>query len=72
LSIRDNGRGFDAPGIANGNNAGAGLKNMQKRTNMIDGKFSLESETGRGTQIVILITVPETIEIDNDHKSMNH
>jgi two-component system NarL family sensor kinase len=53
LVISDNGQGFDFSEVSNSNHGGAGLKNMQKRTQMIDGVFSLESELGQGTRILI-------------------
>ena len=33
--------------------AGAGLKKMQKRIRMISGRFSMETETGKGTRIAV-------------------
>jgi signal transduction histidine kinase len=34
-------------------NEGAGIKNMQKRTAMIEGNFSMESSIGSGTRVLI-------------------
>ena len=53
LVISDNGKGFNFSEVSSSNQGGAGLKNMQKRTQMIDGVFSLESKAGRGTRILI-------------------
>lgn len=52
ISIRDDGKGFDAA-TAPGN----GLANMQKRLEDVKGSFSLHSTPGKGTQIIILIEV---------------
>ncbi|HYD84706.1 MAG TPA: ATP-binding protein, partial [Opitutus sp.] len=54
LSIRDDGKGFDAeaPGTA----TGAGLRLMSYRANMIGGTFSIESAPQRGTQVNVLFT----------------
>jgi signal transduction histidine kinase len=48
IMITDNGRGFD-PGQVNG--SGDGLKNMKQRIQRIGGRFSLESNPGKGTLI---------------------
>jgi len=45
--IRDDGNGFDAAGIYEGN----GLKNMQARAESIEGIYKLESAMGKGTSV---------------------
>lgn len=54
LTINDNGIGFDPITIKKGN----GLDNMQKRTEMHKGTFSLQAKSGGGTQIIISIPIP--------------
>lgn len=53
LQIFDDGKGFDPAGISDRQKAGSGIKNMQKRTAMIGGKFSLETGIDRGTRVSI-------------------
>ncbi len=54
LTIRDDGCGFDMGSVQTG--AGAGLRLMSYRANMIGGTFSAESHRERGTQIMVLFT----------------
>ncbi len=49
--IEDNGVGFDTGRNYEGN----GLKNMQSRVNEMDGSFIIESASGKGTTIVLLL-----------------
>ncbi len=55
LILQDDGKGFDKNAI---HHKGIGLSNMKKRTEIIGGKFSLESNQEKGTNL--------TIEIPND------
>ncbi len=50
LRIIDNGKGFDP---AKNKKSGNGLLNMQKRMEEINGKFTIQSEEGKGTVINI-------------------
>ncbi len=52
LQLKDDGKGFDTS-IVNSN--GIGLNNMKKRTELIGGKFYLESKVGTGTKLNIEI-----------------
>lgn len=52
LQLKDDGKGFDIS-IVNSN--GIGLNNMKKRTELIGGKFYLESKVGAGTELNIEI-----------------
>lgn len=52
LLLEDDGKGFD---VAKTNNSGIGLANMQKRTEMIGGKFILESRLNVGTQLTVIL-----------------
>ena len=47
ILIRDNGKGFLAGEVNRGN----GLGNMKNRTEHLAGKFSLQSEPGKGTKV---------------------
>lgn len=58
LSIKDDGRGFNADAVGTG--SGAGLRLMSYRANMIGGTFSLESAPDRGTQVNVLFTTVPT------------
>ncbi len=50
VRLRDNGRGFDAKSVPEGGN---GLGNMAKRASETGGQFTLSSQPGRGTEIII-------------------
>ena len=62
MLIYDDGNGFDYNQILNNLNEGAGIKNMQKRTSLIGGRFSLESPIARGTCIFIQIPGQENLK----------
>jgi two-component system NarL family sensor kinase len=53
LVIEDNGRGFDASAVKNGN----GLNNMLSRAEIVKGAIQMNSQPGKGTKIVISIPV---------------
>lgn len=59
LSIRDNGVGFAVETAMTKNyiNAGAGLRNIRRRTEIIGGNFNLITSLGEGTLIEIQIPV---------------
>ena len=50
LSVEDNGRGFDVQSVKP---ESAGLRNMRERVELTEGKFSIESEPGRGTNLCV-------------------
>jgi signal transduction histidine kinase len=54
LQLKDDGKGFDT-NMTTGN--GIGLNNMKRRTELIGGKFYLESKDGAGTKLSIEIPV---------------
>ncbi|MBK8141176.1 MAG: hypothetical protein IPK57_09220 [Chitinophagaceae bacterium] len=58
LSIADNGKGFNAAAMKNGN----GLKNMTLRAKEIKAAFQIQSATGEGT--LILLQMPITQNAD--------
>ena len=51
LRVRDDGRGFDQ---AETTDDGLGLRSMQERADRIGASFTLITEAGRGTEIVVL------------------
>ncbi|HAD97725.1 MAG TPA: hypothetical protein DCG19_09990 [Cryomorphaceae bacterium] len=53
ITYEDNGIGFDSQSVTKG----MGLNSLQSRIDMIKGKLSLESETGKGTTAYIKIPV---------------
>jgi signal transduction histidine kinase len=56
LHVKDNGKGF----ITSTNNfAGSGLKNMQKRTQLLNGTFTIDSLLANGTTVKIEIPLNE-------------
>jgi signal transduction histidine kinase len=59
LSISDNGIGFNPLEVSGRLHGGAGIKNMQKRSAMIGSQFSLHSEAGKGTRIIIELPLGE-------------
>jgi signal transduction histidine kinase/ABC-type uncharacterized transport system substrate-binding protein len=53
LSVSDNGRGFDAKETRN--NVGLGIRSMGERARLVDGRFEIHSEPGKGTRIDVCI-----------------
>jgi signal transduction histidine kinase len=60
LSVRDDGRGFDAGRTLRDNTRGLGLLTMKERAELLGGSFQLNSAPGQGTSIGI--TVPVLLE----------
>jgi signal transduction histidine kinase len=60
MSIRDNGRGFDAhvAGSSSARDIGYGLTGMKERTRILGGRFMVESHPAQGTIISIEILKP--------------
>lgn len=56
LSVRDNGRGFDAQIT---HRAGLGLQSMRERAQHLGGTLQIESHPGAGTHIRLRIGQPE-------------
>ena len=64
-TVTDNGRGFDT-GILNHEGKGLGLLGMKERIQLLGGQFKLDSTQGKGTQVCIELTVPDSaIEVDS-------
>jgi signal transduction histidine kinase len=59
LSVRDNGRGFDAGimNLANLPGVGFGLNGINERTRILGGKLVVESQRGKGVNLTIEIPV---------------
>jgi PAS domain S-box-containing protein len=55
LSIVDSGAGFDISAVK----SGLGLHSMRERTELVGGTFSITSQTGSGTRIVVSIPLQE-------------
>ena len=49
ITITDNGKGYDAN---TANKKGNGFKNFEKRTDALNGRFSIESSSGSGTKVM--------------------
>jgi signal transduction histidine kinase len=54
LSIRDDGKGFDAAQLREGN----GMGNMRRRAAQMDGSIQFESQPGKGVCIAIRLPIP--------------
>lgn len=54
MQIIDNGKGFEV-GLSKKGLGGNGLKNMQTRSNLLNGQFKLQSGIGKGTSIQVVI-----------------
>lgn len=59
VSIRDNGKGFDAPAVLRTpwQDRGLGLAGMQERVLLLKGSIKIESQIGEGTRIEISMPV---------------
>jgi ligand-binding sensor domain-containing protein/signal transduction histidine kinase len=68
--IQDNGKGFDVA-AAESNwetqrlGRGNGLKNLRQRLEKIGGRCEIKSETGRGTEIKLFVSVPAAARMAN-------
>ncbi len=59
VKVRDNGKGFDHAEISKNRKAGSGfgLLNMRERAELVGGKFQIESEPGKGTEVLVEINL---------------
>ena len=57
ITIKDNGKGFDYEGVMRNelSKSGAGLRNIQRRAELIGGKCVVESKINEGTTVCIKI-----------------
>jgi len=60
LSVRDNGRGFDAQGMYNNNSQdmGHGISSIHERVRILGGTFAIDSRPDQGTSLNIEIPIP--------------
>jgi signal transduction histidine kinase len=60
LSVRDNGRGFDAEGMYNNNSqdVGHGISSIHERVRILGGTFAIDSRPDQGTSLNIEIPIP--------------
>jgi signal transduction histidine kinase len=61
LDVRDDGRGFDRAQLPKKQRPAWGLMGMQERTVLCDGKFSLNSAPGWGTEIQVEIPCDDAV-----------
>lgn len=61
-TVRDDGRGFDLPAIANDyeERLSFGLNTMQERARLIDATLAVESNIGQGTQVTLTLPYRST------------
>ncbi|WP_298353437.1 sensor histidine kinase [Runella sp.] len=59
LTVQDDGKGFDNEAVLGRKmeNAGAGLRNIQRRTEMVGGTYIIETARGQGTKIEIQLPI---------------
>lgn len=61
LTIRDDGKGFDASRVVSHTSAslgGNGLQNMRMRADEVGGRFEMQSAPGKGTAITLRLPIP--------------
>ncbi len=59
LSVKDNGKGFDAHKLLSSPHKGTGIFNMNERVNLLGGSFEIVSEPGKGTRVNVKIPFTE-------------
>ena len=58
ISVEDNGSGFDPQKLGDGDGQKAlGIANMRQRVDMLNGRWHMESEIGRGTKVEAMVPV---------------
>jgi len=62
MVVQDDGRGFDAGRVLNGENGarGLGLSGFEERTHLLGGHFHCRSSPGQGTTLTFEIPIPES------------
>lgn len=66
LHVKDWGKGFEVSNL-NGNNDHLGVVGMEERANLIDGKFEIISEIGKGTEVLVKIPKRRSGPISTDY-----
>lgn len=54
MTISDNGKGFDPKNLKN---RGVGLSSMQERVDLVNGSLKIESEAGKGTNVIVNVPI---------------
>lgn len=72
LSVRDDGRGFDADAARDAAGSGLGLQGMAERVRMLGGNLAIESEAGKGTLLRASFPVkePESVHTETRDPEM--
>ncbi len=60
ITVKDDGRGFDTEKVKP-TGGGMGLVGLQERTNMLDGRISINSSNGNGTEIRVILPIKNSI-----------
>lgn len=63
ISVCDKGRGFDLKQSTN--NAGLGLRSMEERARLLDGRFEIHSEPMKGTRIEVCVPLQPVSKMSN-------
>jgi len=74
LTIKDDGKGFDASKLTkvDPGGRGAGLFTMRERTTLVGGTGYVESKPGQGTKIIAKVPLVRDVEVeDEENKSTN-
>jgi signal transduction histidine kinase len=63
--VEDDGRGFDVAEVLDSydQRGSLGLINMQERAELVEGTWTIESATGQGTKVTLIVPLPEEEEI---------
>jgi signal transduction histidine kinase len=61
MSLCDEGKGFDLKEITN--NGGIGIRSMEERVRLLDGRFEIRSEPTRGTRIEASVPLQPSTEM---------
>jgi signal transduction histidine kinase len=64
LQLVDDGRGFDLQGEHNG----FGLIGMKERVDRLEGRFTLHSKPGEGTEVLVILTIPAIFKSSNGNE----
>ena len=61
VEIEDDGKGFDFDGVMDdySTRGSLGMTNMHERTELVNGRISIESQLGKGTKITLRVPVRE-------------
>ena len=62
LTVVDNGRGFDLAQVLQDKQRGLGLRNIESRLSVVDGRVRFESAPGQGTRVAVQIRLPQPAE----------